>query len=222
MTILQTYLSYHIGSDWSLTQLQVRQLISGFNQPIRSAGAYLAGRAAAVTLNLSGVGPVVIKHYTRGGVIRQFITQTYFRIGKTRSQLEYELLFRLKKLGINAPEPVAYAFKGRLLYQAWIMTREIEDTQTLSALSLNNPAQAKEAIHQLGPQVQRLIDNHIHHVDLHPGNVLVTRTGKIYLIDFDKAKTVTLPAEVLKAKYISRWRRAVDKHHLPQVIRELF
>lgn len=222
MTTLQTYQSYHIGSEWSLTQPQARQLISGFNQPIRSAGANLGGRAAVLTLELSGVGSVVVKHYTRGGVIRRFISQTYFRVGKIRSRSEYELLLRLKELGINAPEPVAFAFKGHLFYQAWIITREIEDTQTLSALSLNNPAQVKESMSKLRIQIQRLIDNHIHHVDLHPGNVLVTRTGRIYLIDFDKAKTITLPAEALKAKYSSRWRRAVDKHHLPRMIRELF
>lgn len=220
--ILQTYQSYQIGSIRELTQTQVRQLITRFNQPLRSAGANLGGRAAVLTFNLSDIGSVVVKHYTRGGVIRRFIDQTYLRLGTIRSQAEFDLLLRLKQLEINAPDPVAFAFKGSLFYQAWIITHEIKDTQTLSALSLNNPVQAKEAMNQLRPQVKRLIDNRIHHVDLHPGNVLVTRPGDIYLIDFDKAKNATLPAEDLKAKYISRWRRAVDKHHLPRMIRELF
>jgi 3-deoxy-D-manno-octulosonic acid kinase len=222
MKELQYFQPYRFGADFALSEMQLRQIISCLNQPLRNAGVNLGGRAAVCATDLSGVGPVVIKRYTRGGVIRRFNKKTYLRIGKTRGQSEYELLLGLKRLGVHAPDPVAFVFKGSILYQAWIITREIKDTQTLSSLSLSNPVQTRQVICQLGDQVQRLIDNHIHHVDLHPGNVLVGRSGSIHLIDFDKAKTTAIPADELKTKYIRRWRRAVDKHQLPRMIRELF
>jgi tRNA A-37 threonylcarbamoyl transferase component Bud32 len=222
MKKLQYFQSYRFGTDVALSEMQMHQIISCFNQPLRSAGLNLGGRAAVCTTDLNRIGPVVVKRYTRGGVIRRFNKKTYLRIGKTRGQSEYELLLELKRLGVNAPDPVAFAFKGSIFYQAWIITREIKDTQTLSALSFSNPVQTRQVMHQLGDQVQRLIDNHIHHVDLHPGNVLVGRSGSIHLIDFDKAKSTVISAEELKTKYIRRWQRAVDKHHLPKMIRELF
>jgi 3-deoxy-D-manno-octulosonic acid kinase len=222
MKKLQYFHSYRFGADFLLSEMQLRQIVSCFYEPLRSVGLNLGGRTAVCALELAGIGPVVVKRYTRGGAIRRFNKKIYLRIGKTRGQAEYELLQELKRLGVHAPDPVAFAFKGTLLYQAWIITREIKDTQTLSALSFSNPVQTRLAMIQLRDQVQRLIDNHIHHVDLHPGNVLVDRSGSIYLIDFDKAKTVAIPAEVLKKKYIRRWQRAVDKHHLPKMIRELF
>jgi 3-deoxy-D-manno-octulosonic acid kinase len=222
MKKLQNIQSYRFGSDVSLSEKQLRQIVSCFYEPLRNVGLNLGGRTAVCATELSGIGPVVVKRYTRGGVIRRFNKKTYLRIGKTRGQAEYELLRELKRLGVRAPDPVAFAFKGTLFYQAWIITREIKDTQTLSALSFSNPVHTRLAMNQLRDQVQRLIDNHIHHVDLHPGNVLVDRSGNVHLIDFDKAKTTAIPGEPLKSKYIRRWQRAVDKHHLPKMIRELF
>ncbi|MCU0598356.1 MAG: AarF/UbiB family protein [Desulfobacterales bacterium] len=222
MKKLQYFQSYRFGSDVFLSEKQLSQIVSCFYEPLRNVGLNLGGRTAVCAMELSGVGPVVVKRYTRGGVIRRFIKKTYIRIGKTRGQSEYELLQELNRMGVHAPDPVAFAFKGSIFYQAWIITREIKDTQTLSALSFSNPVQTRLAMTQLRDQVQRLIDNQIHHVDLHPGNVLVDRSGSIHIIDFDKAKTVALPGEQLKTRYIRRWQRAVDKHHLPKMIRGLF
>jgi len=40
--------------------------------------------------------------------------------------------------------------------------------------------------------------------------------GKVFLIDFDKARTRPQNRGQLREKYINRWRRAVVKHHLPE------
>jgi predicted Ser/Thr protein kinase len=52
-------------------------------------------------------------------------------------------------------------------------------------------------------------------VDLHPGNVLVTPENRLYLIDFDKARTTPVNRRRLREKYIRRWQRAVLKYRLP-------
>ncbi len=222
MKRLQYFQSYWVGSDKLLTEKQLREIISCFYHPLRNAGVNLGGRIAVCAIELTGIGPVVVKRYTRGGIIRKFNKKIYLRLGKTRGQSEYELLLKLRSLGVHAPDPVAFAYKGTLFYQAWLITREIKNTQTLAALSFSNPVLTPLAMAQLRDQVQRLIDNQIHHVDLHPGNVLTDRSGNIHIIDFDKAKTVRLGEDALKTKYIHRWQRAVDKHHLPKIIRNLF
>jgi 3-deoxy-D-manno-octulosonic acid kinase len=58
-------------------------------------------------------------------------------------------------------------------------------------------------------------------VDLHPGNVLVDSNSRVYLIDFDKARYSYLNKDKLRVKYISRWRRAVIKHRLPESLWEM-
>ena len=92
----------------------------------------------------------------------------YVKFGKTRCQIEYELLQKVRSLGINAPEPVAFAYKGRLFYQCWLVTREIQNHQTLVQISRSNEEQARRAMKAVVKQVSMLIKNKILHADLHP------------------------------------------------------
>lgn len=52
------------------------------------------------------------------------------------------------------------------------------------------------------------------------GNVLVYPEQSVYLIDFDKARHFKGSASDLRKAYICRWRRAVIKHGLPEVLSE--
>jgi 3-deoxy-D-manno-octulosonic acid kinase len=138
--------------------------------------------------------------------------------------VEFFLLKYLASIGVNAPEPVAFAYQyvlkyvGGFLYHAWMVSREIENAVTLARLSIQEPDRARAAMRDLTRQVRILVENNIHHVDLHPGNVLVDRKDKVFLIDFDKAGTRPTNREQLRKKYIKRWRRAVVKHRLPEEI----
>jgi 3-deoxy-D-manno-octulosonic acid kinase len=73
-------------------------------------------------------------------------------------------------------------------------------------------------INDLGRQLNILVENQIHHIDLHPGNVLVDNQDNLYIIDFDKARTTPQNRQKLKKKYLSRWQRAVVKYQLPAVL----
>ena len=164
---------------------------------------------------MGGVGPVVIKYYRRGGFISRFIKKTYLRIGKTRGQREYEMLELVRRLGIRAPRPVAFAHRGSLFYQCWLVTEEVGQHRTLAHLSREDPMQAARLAAAVAAEVNRLIRHHIHHVDLHPGNVLVDLQQRIFLIDFDKARHAKLQSKDLRLRYFRRWQRAVAKHRLP-------
>ena len=71
---------------------------------------------------------------------------------------------------------------------------------------------------KLTNQVDTLVENQIHHVDLHPGNVIVNNHNELFIIDFDKAQMNFHNKKKLHQKYINRWQRAVLKHNLPAML----
>lgn len=203
-----------IGATYPLSDDQVALLSDLFHQPGRPASSTLGGRRSVCFARLGPIGNVAIKYYTRGGIIRYFVAERYIRWGPTRSQKEFELLQTARRLGINAPEPIAYAHQGHPFYRAWLVTRAVERHQTLAQLSLADEPSARQLMTAVSSQVSALIEHGILHVDLHPGNVLVNPEGRLFLIDFDKARLYK-NSRGLKDKYLRRWRRAVDKHDLP-------
>jgi 3-deoxy-D-manno-octulosonic acid kinase len=210
--------SYHFGFSLNLTEPQLRTLAGFFHPPAPAAGSALDGRTSASRLQLDGVGSVVIKHYRRGGLLRHLVKRRYLNFGKTRSQQEFELLNAAGALGVNVPQPVAYAHKGRLFYQAWLITRAIGESMSLARLSLQDEAQTRRAVPLIAEQIGLLIQNHILHVDLHPGNVVVDGRGRVYLLDFDKGRFYRGSRKKLRCRYSARWQRAIVKHRLPEEI----
>ncbi len=223
MTTVETYQGFHIGSETGLTEGQMRFLVSVFRQPPAAAasGPALGGRKEVLRTELEGIGPVVVKQYFRGGLVQNLLKQTYLNTGITRCRAEYELLLSLHKSGVQVPEPVAFATSGGLFYRAWLVTRAIGNAITLAELAQAEPDQAAAALLQAGQQAAALVGNHVHHVDLHPGNVLVDPRGRVYLVDFDKARITPENSAGLRQKYISRWRRSVAKHRLPPFLGDL-
>lgn len=221
--ILQHHGNSRVGADSVFNNRQMEQLKAGFDAVGRQQEQtdVLGGRSPVIRMDLAGVGPVVIKPYTRGGIIRRFNHRTYLRTGAPRSRKEYALLGRLHALGIRVPIPVAFAYEGTLLYHAWLVTREIQNARPLAGLGDIDPDLCRRAMHGLGPQLSILIANRILHVDLHPGNVLVDTGGRAFLIDFDKARIWPWGSERLRRRYVSRWRRAVAKHGLSEILNAL-
>ncbi len=179
------------------------------------------GRAPVTTAVIEGLGPVVIKQYMRGGIIRYFLKNRYVKFGKPRSQVEFESMSELRKLGISAPEPLAYAYSGYPLYCAWLITREVESACTLAELDCRDISRVAGVMVKVIEQIHKLAECGFIHVDLHPGNVLVDRDDNIYIIDFDKGHRSTLPPKRLCGIYYRRWRRAIVKHQLPKILDDL-
>ena len=221
MILDRTIDSYHFGFSLNLTESQLRPLTGLFHHPDPAGVAALDGRISVTPVQLEGIGSVVIKHYRRGGLMRHFIKRRYLKFGKTRARREFEMLAFADALGINVPEPIAYVHRGRLFYEAWLVTREIHQPLSLARLSLQDENQTTTAMHSVIEQISALIQNDILHVDLHPGNVLVDAAGKVYLLDFDKGSVYHGNRQKLKNRYITRWKRAVNKHGLPKFLAEM-
>lgn len=213
--------TYHFGFSLNLTESQLRPLTGLFHNSDSTGVSVLGGRIAVTPAQLDGIGSVVIKHYRRGGLRRHFIKRRYFKLGKTRAQREFELLDTVAALGINVPQPIAFAYCGRLFYRAWLITREIRQPLTLAGLSLQDEEKTGRLMESVIQQVSALIQNQILHVDLHPGNVVVDSAGKVYLLDFDKGRVYHGNTQKLKNRYLARWQRAVNKHGLPKSLTEM-
>ncbi|MFW6297045.1 MAG: lipopolysaccharide kinase InaA family protein [Desulfosalsimonas sp.] len=219
MAVIQRYLTFRFGSCDGLNSSQMEDLVQSFDSPVKETKAILGGRMQVQDHKLEHIGPVVIKPYFRGGLLRHINKRTYLGIGKARSRAEFEMLKNVRQLGINAPEPVAYAVEGRLLYRAWLVTKQIPNALTLAELCFTEPAHAQKVLPEVARQVRILIRHGIHHVDLHPGNVLVDDKGLCYCIDFDRAGSGGNNSERLKQLYIKRWKRAADKYRLPEFVK---
>ena len=219
--LTKIYDSYHFGSASDLTDRQLKQLIISFNMPTNTVDSVLGGRGSVAIVHLEGIGSVVVKYYTRGGLVRYLVKRRYLRRGKTRCQIEYEVLQKVRDLGVRAPEPIAYAYRGGLFYKGWLVTKKINEQQTLAQLSCTDEEHAIIVMKELIAQVSILINNNIFHVDLHPGNVLVDSSDRIFLIDFDRARISQTDKNRLRDYYLVRWRRAISKHRLPEMLCEI-
>lgn len=212
------YRGYCFGTRAGLTEHHYRKLTDLFEQASGPGPSILGGRAAIMETVLDPIGDVVIKTYQRGGLIRFLIRETYLNLGTTRCQAEYEQMNHAYRLGIHVPRPVAYAFKGGMFYKGWLIMEKIHHQKTLADLSRTDLPKAQAASVKLAEQISRLMDNHIFHPDLHPGNVLVRDDGRVFIIDFDKARSVPGSRHQLASRYLKRWKRAVTKYQLPDAL----
>jgi 3-deoxy-D-manno-octulosonic acid kinase len=220
-TITIQYNDYCFGTASNLTNLHFKKLIHLFQQPSKPESSILGGRTSIIETCLEPIGDVVIKQYKRGGLVRFFIKETYLKLGNVRCKIEYEQLNHARQLGINAPKPIAYAYKGGSFYKGWLVTEKIHNQQTLVKLAMADLPKAEKASMKLLDQISKMIDNRIFHKDLHPGNVLVTDTDKIYIIDFDKACIFNGSKQQLTSRYIKRWKRSISKYQLPDILSEI-
>ena len=221
MTTTQIYGAYRIGSSRQLTEAQLQQLAILFSQPLKKADEPLAGRSSVSIHQIGGMGRIVIKSYTRGGWVYRVVKRRYLKWGKPRGQKEFELLQKVRQLGINAPEPIAQAHRGRPFYLAWLVTRAIHQPLSLARLSLLDEVKTQAAMTSVTAQISVLIQNGILHVDLHPGNIIVDAANNVYLLDFDRGQIGHTISAKLKDRYLARWQRAVRKHCLPPVLIEM-
>ena len=213
--------SYWIGSDTDLSGGQLQDLIGQFGRPAEPESSALNGRCAVARMQIKGIGPAAVKSYRRGGLLQYINKRYYLKVGQTRGQKEYEWLQTVRGLGINAPDPVAYAYRGRLVCSAWLVTREIPRALSLAQCSLTADHPLNRALKSTADQLALLIQHGIHHVDLHPGNVLLDENDKAFLLDFDRCRMFTGNPNILRQKYRARWNRAVKKHRLPSILSDV-
>ncbi|HEY7774055.1 MAG TPA: 3-deoxy-D-manno-octulosonic acid kinase [Marinagarivorans sp.] len=135
----------------------------------------------------------VLRHYYRGGMIRHLMRDTYFYHGlkNTRTYKELEILEKLNEWKLPAPTPVAgLVEQSGFFYRADILMKQIPEAcdlyQYLQKNSLNT-----QQWRDIGITIGRFHQHGVYHADLNCHNIMRDKHGKIWLIDFDRAKLQT-------------------------------
>lgn len=213
--------SYSFGSAHDLSTASLDMLIDIFQSPPNHETEILEGRVPPRFAVIPEAGPVVIKAYKRGGLISRINNDRYLKIGRIRSRREFEFMLAAEQAGARVPAPVAYVSTGFPFYRTWLITKEIKGHRSFVKLCLEDKKKALALIPEISRNINSLIRNKIHHVDLHPGNILIDGNNKIYIIDFDKARLYSKTKARLAITYQQRWSRAVHKYKLPEAIAAL-
>jgi len=148
-----------------------------------------AGRGSAWLIEV-GTRRLVLRHYRRGGLIAWLSDDLYWWRGpeRTRSFREWRLLHHLRRAGFPVPRPVAagYRLQGSR-YTADILMDHLPNTETLAQRLTQGPLPLSSWI-EIGRCIRRFVDAGVHHADLNANNVLLDAEGRIWLIDFDRAR----------------------------------
>ncbi|MCP4119803.1 MAG: phosphotransferase [Desulfobacteraceae bacterium] len=216
-----THKSFSICSSEHLGGNSLDMLVAMFSSAREESTGILEGRAAPKFAVLPELGPVAIKFYRRGGLLAHINRSTYLRTGPSRAEREFEFLANAKNAGVRVPGPLAHVTRGGLFYQAWLITERICDHVSFARLCREETERALSLMPAISTAIGLLIENGIHHVDLHPGNILIDRDNREYIIDFDKAHYFSGGKTRLAALYRRRWKKAVSKYNLPPALTAL-
>ncbi len=211
------YHGYHLGAFRELTSDQVQQLHLLIENPPPPANDVLAGRQGVTIASLKGFGSVAVKHYARGGLIRHVNNRTYVHWPQSRGEKEFQWLEVARAIGLAAPRPVAFAYKGQCMGPCWLVMTTIPRQRSLIQITQEKSDHRQSVYEGVVAQIRILIHHGIWHRDLHPGNVLVDEKGTAHIIDFDKARYLK-NRDRLTSLYIKRWQRAIAKHGLPPAL----
>lgn len=176
------------------------------NPELHAQPVSVGGRAGAWFISL-GSHACVLRQYRRGGLVARLIKDQYFWLGTSRSRAfsEFSIMQSLWLQGLPVPQPLAAAvWRYGLSYRAALITARIEGSMPL-AHSLDADVWA-----EAGRVIARLHQAKIWHADLNVFNLLVDPQSRVWVIDFDRARTGPL-SPFQRAENLSRLLRSVRK-----------
>ncbi len=169
------------------------------------------GRGAAWFVD-APFGAVVLRQYLRGGWMARISRDAFLWRGERsgRSFREFDLLRRLRAMGLPVPAAVAAAQRRQgWRYRAAILVERIPGVESFSArvckLGASAPWEAAgraiAACHRRGA----------HHADLNANNLLVGPDGVLHLIDWDKGRIEQRGSGAWCERVLSRLERSLRK-----------
>lgn len=171
----------------------------------------IAGGRGAAWFIETGDARWVLRRYRRGGLAARFSDERYLWLGEaaTRSFSEFRLLMRLVELGLPVPVPVAAYYSRRgISYCAALLMERLPDATPLAArLGAGAPADIWASVGRT------LADFHqagVDHADLNANNILVSKAGRVSVIDFDRGRLRATPGR-WQERNMARLQRSLEK-----------
>lgn len=157
---------------------------------------------------------LVLKRYHRGGIVGRFVSSTYLFSGLKRVRMwqEFQLLAHMRDLGLPVPRPIAARCikTSPLTYEGEVVVERICNAQTLAEI-LRNDTLSESTWEAIGLVIRRFHQHRVDHADLNACNVMLTASGQIYLIDFDKSHIRSDKDHGWCQRNLSRLRRSLQK-----------
>lgn len=173
------------------------------------------GRGVVVVAPFGTGGRVVVRPYRRGGWMRLVNEKTYWGVSP-RSFRELECLVALKQRGVPVVEPVGAAvrWRGWWSYEAWLVTRYVEQSQTLWSWFASDPGgeHRRAGLDAVARAVAELHRAGAYHPDLNLQNILVRSAGgavEAWLVDLDGA--IIRSSRTDARRSLARMRRSARK-----------
>ncbi|MET0658559.1 MAG: 3-deoxy-D-manno-octulosonic acid kinase [Steroidobacteraceae bacterium] len=158
----------------------------------RAAGALdiVPGGRASVAFIRRPQGDWVLRHYRRGGLVARIADDSYVWTGaaRTRCFREWRLLAQLREWDLPVPMPIAARYRRvGPFYRADLLTAAIPQAATLARLVIEGRAD-DSSWSQVGATLARFHARGVHHADLNANNLLIDRTGAVFVLDFDRGR----------------------------------
>ena len=168
------------------------------------------GRGSAWFIRL-GDERAVLRHYYRGGLVAKLCKDSFVWSGADRSRAfaEFRLLEWMVQQGLPVPVPLgARVQRNGLFYCCDLMTRTLPHTQTL-ADRIAVDALTADAWAEVGRVVRSMHTQGVWHADLNAKNILISDSGEVSLIDFDRCRRRA--GDAWQQDNLLRLRRSLDK-----------
>ena len=150
-------------------------------------------------------------NHRRGGLIGKLIKNTYFWRGEdeTRSFIEWRLLHKLKRMGLNVPTPAAACYrKTAMFYTADLLTVRIPGIRSLADRLIEAPGD-EQFWQSLGAGIAATHEAGVYHADLNAYNVQLKVDDELWLLDFDRG--ALSPGGTWKQETLGRLHRSLRK-----------
>ena len=157
-------------------------------------------------------GAAVIKHYRRGGLVAKLSHDKYVFTGwqRSRSFVEWRVLAELSKRGLPVPIPLAaICVRHGRFYCAALVTRYITGARTLSDCLKHNPEQTELLAAKTSQLLALFNEGNVLHADLNLNNIVVDSNDKLWLLDFDRGRFVTM-TEKRQQRSLKRLSRSLN------------
>lgn len=154
----------------------------------------------------------VLRHYQRGGLAAKLLSDQYFWTGiaQTRAWREWHLLKQLREKDLPVPHPVAaHVVKSGIYYRADLMMLRLAASKSLTDC-LRKKDLPTEQWRKVGRTVRAFHNAGVYHADLNAHNVMLTDSGDVHLIDFDKGEIRPVQSSWQQAN-IERFQRSLQK-----------
>ncbi len=155
---------------------------------------------------------LIAKHYRRGGLFAPLLGDSYLWLGQARSrpQGEWELLVKMRELGLPVPRPVACRVQRKgLSYRGDMVMQQLEDCQTVAQL-LQQDVLDESVWRAIGGLIRRFHAAGVYHADLNANNIMRDTAGTLFVIDFDKGRLRDRRGSWQRDNLL-RLRRSLDK-----------